>query len=93
VKDGRLYVKPHIPMLAEHNVRKGFLEPAQFADVKAKLSPALGAGVRLSHGLAIGVEVLPLEWRTESPRGAVVAEKRGLLKTVPKRRPSGKRSS
>jgi hypothetical protein len=55
VKDGRLYVKPHIPMLAEHNVRKGFLEPAQFADVKAKLSPALGAGVRLSHGLAIGV--------------------------------------
>ena len=41
VKAGRLYVRLHIPMLKEHNVRRGFLEPSQFAAVRAQLPTAL----------------------------------------------------
>ena len=41
VEEGRLLHTPHIPMLAEHNVRKGFLEPEQLQDVLAFLPPEL----------------------------------------------------
>jgi len=61
---GKLTYRPHVPMLRENNVRKGFFEPEQFAALRAKL-PALYhplvtflfiTGWRLS-------EVLGLEWR------------------------------
>ena len=41
VHAGKLHGKPHIPMLREDNVRRGFFEPEQFAAVKAKLPAPL----------------------------------------------------
>lgn len=41
VHAGKLHGKPHIPMLTENNVRRGFFEPEQFAAVKAKLPTSL----------------------------------------------------
>ena len=34
-KASRIHSRPYVAMLAEHNTRKGFLEPSQFAAVKA----------------------------------------------------------
>lgn len=41
MKAGRIHSRPHVAMLAEHNTRKGFLEPTQFAAVKGHLPVAL----------------------------------------------------
>ena len=38
IKDGRIAMRPHIPLLREDNVRVGFFEPDQLASV---LSPWL----------------------------------------------------
>jgi integrase len=61
---GKLTYRPHIPMLKENNIRKGFFEPAQFEALRAKLPAVLQpvviflyiTGWRLS-------EALGLEWR------------------------------
>ncbi len=43
VQAGKLHIKPHISMLAEHNVRKGFFEAAQFEAVCRHLSTPIAA--------------------------------------------------
>jgi integrase len=65
VQDGKLLARPHIPMLAEDNVRKGFFEPEQLAAVLKRLPDELQPVITFSAltGWRIGSEVLTLEWR------------------------------
>jgi integrase len=64
VEEGRLLHTPHVPMLAEHNVRKGFLESDQLSDVLAFLPSELQPVVLFAYltGWRVPSEVLPLEW-------------------------------
>ena len=62
---GKLTVQPYIPLLQEHNVRKGFFEPEQAASLQRHL-PAHMRGIAafaLVTGWRTPSEVLPLEWR------------------------------
>ncbi len=65
VQAGKLLHRPHIPMLAEHNVRVGFFEAAQLASVLAHLPVEIQPVIRFAAvtGWRINSEVLPLEWR------------------------------
>ena len=65
VQNTKLLVKPHIPLLAEHNTRTGFFEPDQFASVIAHLPAPVQPVVQFAYvtGWRIDSEVLPLEWR------------------------------
>ncbi len=65
VQSGKLYTKPHIPMLKEDNVRTGFFEPEQFESVRAHLPLHLRnvAAVAYLTGWRTRSEILPLEWR------------------------------
>ena len=65
VQSGKLYAKPHIPLLREDNVRKGFFEPEQFAAVGAHLDPHLLAVATFAYitGWRTRSEIQPLEWR------------------------------
>jgi hypothetical protein len=65
VKGGLLYAKPHIPMLQEDNVRKGFLEREGFEAVRRPPTGATPAGcdLRVLTGWRLTSEILPLEWR------------------------------
>ncbi len=62
---GRLVQCPHVPMLQERNIRKGFLEPDQIGAICAALSAPLRAVVQFAYATAwrAASEVLPLEWR------------------------------
>jgi integrase len=62
VEEGRLLHCPHIPMLTEHNVRKGFLDAAQLQSVLAFLPVELQAVIRFAFltGWRLASEVLPL---------------------------------
>lgn len=70
---GAVLVKPHIPMLAEHNVRAGFFEREQVDAVIAQLPPALGAVARFGYlsGWRLR-EILTLEWRQVDRRAQVI---------------------
>ena len=62
---GKLTVQPYIPLLAEHNVRKGFFEPHQAASLQRHL-PAQMRGIAAFAcvtGWRTPSEILPLEWR------------------------------
>ena len=65
VKDGKLMVKPYIPMLKENNVRKGFFERDEFERVRSHLSSPLQPVVHFAYitGWRIRSEVLMLQWR------------------------------
>jgi integrase len=56
---------PHIAMLKESNVRRGFLDRAQLDAVKTHLPLALQPVVEFAYltGWRVTSEVLPLEWR------------------------------
>ncbi len=64
VEEARLLHTPHIPMLREDNVRKGFLEPEHLQEVLSFLSPELRPVVQFAYltGWRVPSEVLPLEW-------------------------------
>jgi integrase len=83
IKAGRLHVRPHIPMLAEHNVRRGFLEPAQFATVKTHLPAALRPLLEFGYltGWRLASEVMPLEWRNVDWQGRTVRLDPGTTKS------------
>lgn len=74
VQAGKLHAKPHIPMLREDNVRRGFFEPAQFESVRAHLPAALRPVVTFAYltGWRLTSEILPLEWRQVDWQGRVV---------------------
>jgi integrase len=61
---GKILHRPHIPMLQEHNVRKGFFERQAFVDVRAKLAIELRGVVTFAYltGWRIPSEVLKLQW-------------------------------
>jgi integrase len=62
---GKLASRPHIPMLREDNVRKGFFGREQFDAVCRHLPAPLRPVVGFAYvtGWRIQSEVLPLEWR------------------------------
>jgi integrase len=64
IRDGKLWHKPHIPLLAENNVRRGFFDRAQVDAVCGHLPDVLADVVRFAFftGWRIASEVLPLEW-------------------------------
>ena len=65
VESSLLLHTPHIPMLEEDNVRKGFLETGQLPDVLDHLPEDYRAVVLFAYmtGWRTPSEVLPLEWR------------------------------
>lgn len=74
---GRVYAKPHIPMLAEHNVRAGFFSREQFDAVRRALPPDLRPVVTFAYftGWRVPSEVLSLQWRqVDQSRGVIRLE-------------------
>jgi integrase len=65
---------PHIPMLAERNVRKGFFERAQFEAVRNRLAPMYQGLVTLAYytGWRVADELLPLEWHQVDRTAGVI---------------------
>lgn len=64
VQAGKLVTMPHIPMLAENNVRSGFFEAEAFAEMRAQLPADLRGIVTFAYltGWRIQSEVLTLKW-------------------------------
>lgn len=83
IKAGRLHVRPHIPMLKENNVRRGFLERSQFAAVKGHLPAALQPLLEFAYltGWRLASEVMPLEWRQVDWDGRTVRLDPGTTKS------------
>ena len=65
IQAGKLFAKPYIPMLKEHNVRTGFFEREQFESIQAHLPLAFRgvAAFAYATGWRTPSEILPLEWR------------------------------
>ncbi len=82
VQAGQLHGKPHIPMLREDNVRRGFFEAEQFEAVCRHLPTPLQPVVRFAYltGWRLGSEILPLEWRQVDWSGRVVRLDPGTTK-------------
>jgi integrase len=49
IRAGKLASRPHIALLAEDNAREGFLEPADFAALRAHLPPWLADAATFAH--------------------------------------------
>jgi integrase len=82
VRAGRLVQCPHVPMLREQNVRRGFLEPVQIAAICAALPEPLRPIVKFAYatGWRTASEVLPLEWRNVDRAGRCVRLDPGTTK-------------
>lgn len=65
LQGGKLLAKPHIPLLHEDNVRKGFFEHDQFEAVAAHLPNELVLMLRFAYitGWRVRSEVQTLQWR------------------------------
>ena len=61
---GKLVYRPHVPMLEERNVRKGFFEREVFEDVRQRLPEELRGLVTFAYftGWRIPSELLGLQW-------------------------------
>lgn len=82
VQAGKLHSKPHIPMLREDNVWRGFFERAQFASVRAHLPAPLQPVVTFAYLTGWRLrEILPLEWRHVDWQGRVVRLDPGTTKS------------
>jgi integrase len=79
---GKLMVRPYIPLLQEHNVRKGFFEPDQFTSVKQHLPAHMRPVVEFAHitGWRTPSEILPLEWRQVDMKAGEVRLDAGTTK-------------
>lgn len=82
VQAGKLHAKPHIPMLREDNIRKGFFEAEQFKSVCRHLPAPLQSVVTFAYltGWRLRSEILPLEWRQVDWTGRVVRLDPGTTK-------------
>jgi integrase len=82
VQGGKLHSKPHIPMLREDNVRRGFFEADQFEAVCRHLPAPLVPVVRFAYltGWRLRSEILSLEWRQVDWPGRVVRLEPGTTK-------------
>ena len=74
VQAEKLQHRPHIPMLEEHNVRKGFFERDQFEAVRTHLPTDLQhvATVAYLTGWRVPSEVLTLQWSQVDFKAGVV---------------------
>jgi integrase len=65
IQAGKLFHRPHIPLLLEDNTRTGFFEPEQFESVRAHLPAALRPIIEFAYvtGWRVTSEILPLQWR------------------------------
>jgi integrase len=61
VAAGRLRTRPHIPLLRENNVRRGFFEPDEFRGVRDRLPPDLA-------DLVAFLWITGWRWRSEAAR-------------------------
>jgi integrase len=84
VHAGKLHSKPHIPMLKENNVRRGFFEPAQFEAVRDHLPVTIRPVVTFAYltGWRLASEILPLEWRQVDWNGRTVRLDPGTTKNA-----------
>jgi integrase len=82
VQSGALFHRPHIPMLKESNVRKGFFESDQLSAVLKHLPESIRPVIRFAAitGWRIQSEVLPLEWRQVDWSGGEVRLDAGTTK-------------
>lgn len=82
IRANKLLVRPHIPMLAEDNIRSGFFERDEFERVRACLPPALRSVVTYAYltGWRIPSEVLPLQWRQVDLKAGTVRLDPGTTK-------------
>jgi integrase len=82
VQAGKLLQRPHIPMLVERNVRKGFFERSQFEAVRGRLAPMYQGLVTLAYytGWRINSELLTLEWRQVDRDAGVIRLEPGTTK-------------
>jgi integrase len=77
LQGGVLLSKPHIPMLAENNVRQGFFELGQFEAVRRHLPEHHRSVVTFAYitGWRRNSEILPLQWlRVDFSAGMVRLE-------------------
>jgi integrase len=77
MQSGRVYAKPHIPMLEEHNVRAGFFSPEQFEAVRRALPAELRPVATFAYytGWRVPSEILSLQWhQVDRLRGIVRLE-------------------
>jgi len=65
IQAGKLLTRPHVPLLAENNVRTGFFDREQFDSLRRHLPEAIQPVVTFAHvtGWRIRSEVLSLQWR------------------------------
>ena len=84
VQAGKLHAKPHIPMLREDNVRRGFFEARQFDAVRAHLPETLRPVVTFAYltGWRMKSEILPIEWRQVDWQGRTRGLQPGLKRTI-----------
>ncbi len=82
IQAGKLLQKPHIPMLAEDNIRTGFFERAQFEQVRNRLPPLYQALVTLAYytGWRVNSELLTLEWHQVDREVGVIRLEPGSTK-------------
>jgi site-specific recombinase XerD len=78
----RLTHRPCIPMLVENNVRRGFVDDAQFAAIRDNLPAALRPVATFAYitGWRVQSEVLPLEWRSVDRKAGEVRLDAGTTK-------------
>jgi integrase len=64
MQGGKLLARPHIAMLLEDNVRRGFFERAQFESVRDHLPEPLRGVATFAYvtGWRVQSEILPLQW-------------------------------
>lgn len=79
---GKLLAAPHIPMLQEDNVRRGFFERDQFEAVRRRLSAEVQPVVTFAYltGWRINSEVLTLQWHQVDLRAGIVRLEPGTTK-------------
>ncbi|MDA2937545.1 site-specific integrase [Acidobacteria bacterium AH-259-A15] len=63
-KDGKVMVKPYVPMMKENNVRSGFFERHQFESVRRNLEEPLQAVITFAYitGWRSRSEIQTLQW-------------------------------
>ncbi len=79
---GKIMTKPHVPMLKENNVRKGFFDLEQFEAVRKRLSPDVQPMVTFAYitGWRIRSEVRFLEWSQVDFAAGIVRLEPGTTK-------------
>jgi integrase len=82
VQAGKILHRPHIPMLREDNVRKGFFERQDYLNIGKHLGPSVRGVITFAYitGWRVQSEVLPLEWRHVDWPGRVVRLDAGTTK-------------